>query len=901
MAIAALAVMLLGGGVALALIRKGHKRSAALGIIPLLLGALLLSGTPTPSYAASSPVSPCPTTNSPTASTPSEATSSPTPPVNLTDTDGDGLPDDIEERFGSDPTKPDTDSDGLTDAEELQVGTDPTVRDTDGDGILDPADDEDGDAVSNRTELRDGTLPATPDSDSDKLSDGDEKARGTDPLSTDTDADGLSDGDEVAVGADPLVADSDGDGVADGDSSFTLKVVPEGVPAELEATGTAAAVLSAVVREPGDAEFDDVAGVVGTPVEVVADAPLDSGTLTLQFDPSTVPSGANLAVMHFDEVTGTYDQPVDQVIDSAAGVATATATTFSPFIIVDLNQFNEIWKNEIVVPREGDGGSVQPIASILAIDSSGSMSSNDPQNLRLDAAKIFVDSLLTVDKASVVDFDDYARVLQSLTTDFVAVKAAIDLIDSSGGTDIGAAMQSGLDELDANAASDDGRVVVLLTDGDGYYDEALTQRATASKTTVYTVGLGSSTNTALLQGIADATGGKFFLVENADGLKDAYDRIGGDLGKPDTDKDGLSDEAETNGWRTQRGNVYKTSPTLADTDGDGLSDGEEAGALISTKIGYTGISSALVRDTDGDTVLDADEVFLGINPLERDSDFDKLADNVELEFGSDPTSSNPDQDLYLDKAEYDKKLDPLSYDLTTGEAIAATLAGFVYGDWYGGAKGISRLTDPQVQSLEYIAGQLASGVLLFGDVRDIVSNAIDGRGVDALISAVGLVPFVGDAAKLGRQLVKFTKLGPLAGKSAFRFIEKLPTNQVQKKSLSAAVFGSGAKVFPKALEGGPANTTVYFGYINGARVYAGITNNFARRTSQWSATYKLEEVVPNLALTRGEARAIEEALIVQGGGSFRNVIHSISPNHAYYKEALDWGQDWLRVHGVKAN
>ena len=63
-------------------------------------------------------------------------------------------------------------------------------------------------------------------------------------------------------------------------------------------------------------------------------------------------------------------------------------------------------------------------------------------------------------------------------------------------------------------------------------------------------------------------------------------------------------------------------------------------------------------------------------------------------------------------------------------------------------------------------------------------------------------------------------------------------------------------------------------------------------------------------LQRGKARAIEEALIVRGCGRdlsrckdvadpvLTNRIHSISPTHPYYQEALDWGEDWLKVNGV---
>lgn len=53
-----------------------------------------------------------------------------------------------------------------------------------------------------------------------------------------------------------------------------------------------------------------------------------------------------------------------------------------------------------------------------------------------------------------------------------------------------------------------------------------------------------------------------------DGLSDEAElKAGTDLTKPDTDNDGLTDREELM--------VYKTDPLKADTDGDGISDGQE--------------------------------------------------------------------------------------------------------------------------------------------------------------------------------------------------------------------------------------------------------------------------------------------------------------------------------------
>ena len=66
----------------------------------------------------------------------------------------------------------------------------------------------------------------------------------------------------------------------------------------------------------------------------------------------------------------------------------------------------------------------------------------------------------------------------------------------------------------------------------------------------------------------------------------------------DVDHDGLSDDDETN--------TYKTDPNKADTDGDGLTDREEV------KVYKT---DPLKSDTDGDGISDGQEIKSGTDPL----------------------------------------------------------------------------------------------------------------------------------------------------------------------------------------------------------------------------------------------------------------------------------------------
>ncbi|GAB3869031.1 hypothetical protein GCM10028801_45720 [Nocardioides maradonensis] len=50
-------------------------------------------------------------------------------------------------------------------------------------------------------------------------------------------------------------------------------------------------------------------------------------------------------------------------------------------------------------------------------------------------------------------------------------------------------------------------------------------------------------------------------------------------------------------------------------------------------------------------------------------------------------------------------------------------------------------------------------------------------------------------------------------------------------------------------------------------------------------------------LTRGQARSVEEALILRNAENFSNLRHEISINHSYYGDAVQWGEAWLVRNG----
>ena len=76
---------------------------------------------------------------------------------------------------------------------------------------------------------------------------------------------------------------------------------------------------------------------------------------------------------------------------------------------------------------------------------------------------------------------------------------------------------------------------------------------------------------------------------------------------------------------------------------------------------------------------------------------------------------------------------------------------------------------------------------------------------------------------------------------------------------------------------------MYYGVRDGKNAYVGITSNIARRQAEHGDNYVLRPITTT-PVTRGQARAIEEALILRNPG-FENKIHSISPRHGYYQQA----------------
>ncbi|MFC5381655.1 VWA domain-containing protein [Aquipuribacter nitratireducens] len=698
----------------------------------------------------------------------------------LRDLDADGLPDLFELRGGSSPLVADTDGDGLTDRfEALEGGLQhrPTTADSDADGVRDDASDVDSDGLTALDEQRLGTDPLTADTDGDGVTDAVEQDGSSDAALTDTDGDGLSDASERRTGGtlDPRDADTDDDGTGDADEVVDVTTTSGGVRVTLTGRADLADGFSATPVRGGPAAAPG-GGRVGTPFELGlapgAMAGLEQAVVELPFDPAAA-GDDDLRVFVHDPTSGTWlPVPGEQPVDQNRGTVTATLEHFSVYAVFSVPGWGSTLTGLGGTCRPGGGTGASVFVDVaFVLDASGSMLSNDPQRLRQQASKNFVDALVDGDKGAVVSFASGSSLLQGLTGDKAALRAAIDRVGASGGTNIGAGVSTGLSALAAETDPTVAKIMILLTDGVGSYSSSLTARAAEERVTVYTVGLGSFVDSALLQRIADETGGAYYPVATAEDLPDVFREIEEDTGDDgrDSDGDGLSDcDEELGALDPESGERLTSDPRLPDTDGDGLPDGTEIARrdmtdlerLLLAPLGPDVVSSVLgVRsdpravDSDGDGLDDLTELDQGSLPRDPDSDFDDLDDGREDAEGTDPMSRDSDGDGFLDAFEVANR--DQGYDALV---VTEIQSGWSYlGDFLVGATCGDLFGFCESDSIAWLAGNLVSGFVVYGDVRDAISSLIRLDLIGVGFAAGGVIPIAGDAVKAGEGVVKFLR------------------------------------------------------------------------------------------------------------------------------------------------
>ncbi len=193
---------------------------------------------------------------------------------------------------------------------------------------------------------------------------------------------------------------------------------------------------------------------------------------------------------------------------------------------------------------------------MLIMDTSNSMTATDVEPNRLEAARTAADSFAgqvpEEFQVGVVGFSNRARVLAPPTTDRVAVRRALESLETDFGTAIGdgvvKALELGKDRNLAAAARRPPMVMLLLSDGNNTTGEvdpaAAAERAAESGVKVYTIALGRAddptastggdrkvrpVNYEQLEDLATTTGGEFFTALTSERLQAVYTDLGSSI------------------------------------------------------------------------------------------------------------------------------------------------------------------------------------------------------------------------------------------------------------------------------------------------------------------------------------------------------------------------------------
>ena len=199
---------------------------------------------------------------------------------------------------------------------------------------------------------------------------------------------------------------------------------------------------------------------------------------------------------------------------------------------------------------ELDFSSVRTVADnyVFAIDNSGSMQDNDPNQERVAAIKQLLSNRDEDVEFAVYTFSEDIRCIREM----MQVSAGIEdfTTEPNGGTPIVGVLGKIMDDMESGALPyDEGTQVILLTDGyatdNGFFDFRLNKilkKYNSKKVSVSTVGLGS-VDENMLNDISGKTGGISVRTDNVDELATA---MASAVRVTDTSRNLLSARARTN-------------------------------------------------------------------------------------------------------------------------------------------------------------------------------------------------------------------------------------------------------------------------------------------------------------------------------------------------------------------
>jgi len=366
---------------------------------------------------------------------------------------------------------------------------------------------------------------------------------------------------------------------------------------------------------------EHVPGYLATAYDFHYDGGFDTARITFQYDVGlgVISEKFQPRIYYFNESDGTLEELPNQKIQTDSigktwSSVTAITTHFSIYILLNKVEYDATMKEYYnqVIRKPQKKVTINPNFDVIfVIDESNSMENmqnaggwfnsytaadnNDPNRIRVQATKQFIDKMSSKDRVGLVGFWEDSRLMLPLTqlTDKNSIKALVDNINGhSPGTALYKGLETAINAFQSNS-SDARKIIIALTDGDdqpavssAVYN-SITKSANDNDITIFTIGLGKTINSTNLANIARKTGGKYYSSIDANMLTNNFEDIKQDDDGyfKDSNGDRISDyyaKLLTEGKLTlSTGSKYLNEKGIdwvncpADYDGDGLLNGEE--------------------------------------------------------------------------------------------------------------------------------------------------------------------------------------------------------------------------------------------------------------------------------------------------------------------------------------
>lgn len=176
-------------------------------------------------------------------------------------------------------------------------------------------------------------------------------------------------------------------------------------------------------------------------------------------------------------------------------------------------------------------------SAMFLLDQSGSILSTDPDNLRIDASKVFINTLGENDEVGLSSFTtnliNSYKVHHNFMKDKGILFSSLDSLaySANGGTPLYFSTYQILDYVQSNARNLNNKALIVFTDGADtqgrYYPKDIISKAQNLGVQVYTVGLGAYLpNLDVLWDVAQQTGGYFMWASDAKQLISYFGTLG---------------------------------------------------------------------------------------------------------------------------------------------------------------------------------------------------------------------------------------------------------------------------------------------------------------------------------------------------------------------------------------